>query len=56
MLCADVDVSVIVRNLNLVSNVTFVTPTLLARLPPSGAFLVFPAAGALERRFFPKMS
>jgi hypothetical protein len=26
---------------------TLLTPTLLARLPPSGAFLVLPAAGAL---------
>lgn len=35
---------------------TFVTPTLLARLPPRGAFLVFPVAGALWRRFLPRMS
>jgi hypothetical protein len=35
---------------------TLFTPTRLARLPPMGAFLVLPAAGALWRRFLPKMS
>lgn len=36
---------------------TLFTPTRLARLPPMGPFLVwFPAAGALWRRFLPKMS
>lgn len=35
---------------------TLFTPTLLARLPPIGAFLMFPAGGALWRRFLPKIS
>lgn len=56
MLYAGVAVNTFARVSSGCRDRTFVTPTRLARLPPIGPFLLFPAAGALWRRFLPKMS